>query len=74
MNHKERFLIHLEHAIIKGTSFTIEVISPDLKSPEVITNPHENLEAKKAYYEKAYDDNLCLKANADIEIIKYSYM
>lgn len=71
MNHKERFLAEMDQAIIKGTSFKIEIKSPELTSPEVITNPPENLEAKKAYYKKAYDENLCLKTNQSIEIISY---
>ena len=39
---------------------------------ELIVNPFENLQAKHDYYDKAYDDNLNLKANQDIFIVAYS--
>lgn len=41
--------------------------------PELIVNPIENFPSKKAYYEKAYDDNLRLIANPKIYIGDYHF-
>jgi hypothetical protein len=48
---------------------TILVDHPDLPEYEEISNPPENWPVKKAYYDKAYDDELRLKANTDIRIV-----
>ena len=46
--------------------------TPDMPAREIISNRFENLQAKHDYYDKAYDDNLNLKANPDIFIAAYS--
>lgn len=42
--------------------------------PEIIINPKGNFEAKLAYYKKAYNENLTLKANPNIKIIRYDFV
>jgi hypothetical protein len=37
--------------------------------PEIIINPSENFKAKLEYYQKAYDENLSLKAAKGIKIV-----
>lgn len=39
--------------------------------PEIIINPKANFKAKLTYYAKAYNNDLTLKANPDIKIVKY---
>lgn len=51
---------------------TVWIETPDMVARELIVNPFENLQAKHDYYDKAYDDNLNLKANPDIFISTYS--
>ena len=51
---------------------TVWIETPDMEEKELIVNPFENLQAKHDYYDKAYDDNLNLKANPDIFISTYS--
>lgn len=51
---------------------TVWIETPDMIARELIVNPFENLQAKHDYYDKAYDDNLNLKANPDIFISTYS--
>lgn len=46
--------------------------TPEMPAREIISNRFENLQAKHDYYNKAYDDNLNLKANPDIFIAAYS--
>lgn len=46
--------------------------TPNMPAREIISNRFENLQAKHDYYDKAYDDNLNLKANQDIFIAAYS--
>lgn len=43
------------------------------EKPEVIINPKENFEAKEAYYDKAYDDDLVLKTFAGIKIVGFEH-
>lgn len=47
----------------------IKINMPSLESPEIIINPKNNFDAKMEYYQKAYDENLRLKANPEIKII-----
>lgn len=37
---------------------------------ELITNTESNMENKFQYYLHAYDDNMCLKASPNIQIVK----
>lgn len=41
--------------------------------PEVIINEHENFDSKFAYYKKAYNDDLTLKAFDGIKIVGFTY-
>jgi hypothetical protein len=43
-------------------------------APEIIINPKENFKAKLAYYQKAYNEDLTLKANPSIKIIRYDFV
>lgn len=49
-------------------------VSVEGNTPEVIINPKENFTTKLAYYEKAYNEDLTLKANPNIKIIGYAYV
>lgn len=42
--------------------------------PEIIINPKENFEAKLAYYKRSYNNDLTLKANPSIKIIRYDFV
>lgn len=70
---KRELLEAMKKAQLSGTKskFSIIVSMPDLPEYEVITNPIENLALKSSYYERAYDDQLRLKANEEIRIIGY---
>lgn len=49
--------------------FGVAISIPDCDDYEFIINPLSNLENKMAYYEAAYDENLCLKSNKKIKIV-----
>jgi hypothetical protein len=49
-------------------------ITIDGNLPEIIINPYANIPSKLAYYEQAYNDDLTLKANNNIKIIKYDFV
>jgi hypothetical protein len=70
MSKKQQLLRYIdsaiEHGEIEGITLTIE--NPDMNLPEEIYNPIENAKYKRDYIEKAYDDELCLKANPKIKI------
>lgn len=51
------------------TAIVVAVQMPNLKSVEMIINPRENFEVKRAYYDKAYDENMCLKSFSEIKIV-----
>lgn len=53
----------------KGFEVTVSI--PLLPLPETIYNPIENLEFKRDYYIKAYDENLCLINNKEIQITNF---
>lgn len=40
---------------------------------EIIINDYSNFDYKLAYYESAYDDNLCLNHNNEIKITGFTY-
>ena len=42
--------------------------------PEIIINPKDNFEAKLAYYKNAYNEDLTLKANPKIKIVRYDFV
>ena len=51
--------------------FYIQVDSPDFEKPELIINLAENLSAKRAYYQTAYNDSLQLVNKPAIKIIAF---
>lgn len=49
--------------------FCVEIYNREMDGYEYILNTPSNLSYKSNYYDKAYDENLVLKANDNIEII-----
>ena len=62
----------VEMAIKENKSLSLLITLPDLDSPEMITNPVENLEKKLEYYKATYDDNLEHRHAYGIKIVGYS--
>ncbi|UNY40030.1 hypothetical protein KLEB273_gp082 [Bacillus phage vB_BauM_KLEB27-3] len=58
----------------EDAKFMLIVVKAEGSSPEIIINPKENFESKLAYYEKAYNDDLTLKNNPNIQIIDYHFV
>lgn len=56
------------------TGYLMVWVSVNGSLPEIIINPYANIPSKLAYYENAYDDELNLKANNTIKIIKYDFV
>lgn len=74
MNNKNMLIEKIEIAKKDKMSIAIALCMPEQKQPEIIINHYSSLDAKKEYYLKAYDDDLCLKANKDIKIIALAFM
>lgn len=74
MTVKEQFLNDIKEAFQEDDRGLLEVYieMPGMPAREKITNSFMNYQAKHDYYEKAYDDDLHLKANSDIFIAAYS--
>ena len=51
--------------------FTVLIDTENSNGYELIVNPMCNYETKRAYYDKAYDDDLILKSFSGIRIIDY---
>jgi len=51
----------------------VEVTVPNCPETEMIVNPRANFPGKKAYYEKAYNDNLELNTFNQIKIVNYTF-
>ena len=47
--------------------------APGSQKPELIINENENIDAKLAYYKKAYNEDLTLKAVNAIKIVGYAF-
>ena len=62
----------VEMAIKENKSLSLLITLPGLDSPEMITNPVENLEKKIEYYKATYGDNLEHKHAKGIKIVGYS--
>ena len=62
----------VEMAIKESKSLSLLITLPGLDSPEMITNPVENLEKKLEYYKSTYDDNLEHRHAKGIKIVGYS--
>lgn len=71
---KEEFLRYFREAKKEDDKAMIVLVeSPDLEKYEYIINDNRNIEAKLDYYDKAYNDNLELKAFNKIRIAGYVY-
>lgn len=67
---KEKFVTTFENAIRDGSKYIgVKISLVDAPEPEVIINPASNFEAKRTYYQAAYDDNMRLYHNRDIRIL-----
>lgn len=53
--------------------FMIQVKTIGCDGLETIINPIENIDAKLTYYMQAYDEDLRLKANKDIQIVNFTF-
>jgi len=51
----------------------VEIQLPDYPDVEIIYNSRANFERKQKYYSKAYNDNLEMKRNKEIKIVKYTF-
>lgn len=73
MNSKKRELIDtFNKAVEDNYGFVfVTVYIKDTPTEEIIINPIENATMKTNYYANAYDDNLKLKVNPDIEITNF---
>lgn len=69
---KKEFLRYIDLLIETGRDLVVSIKTSDLKEPELIFNPNNNLKAKRDYYENAYNDDLKLIAFNKIEITEYS--
>lgn len=53
--------------------FMVQIKTAGCSELETIINPIENVDAKINYYENAYDEDLKLKANKDIQIVNFTF-
>lgn len=72
MTRKQQFMSDFESNKDRKTLW-VSVSVPECPEPEVISNPRANFESKRAYYDRAYDDKLILKANPDIRILTWLF-
>lgn len=63
---KEKLLSIFDDALALGKGFIcVKIETEGNAAPEIIINPAENFAAKRAYYNKAYSDDLRLIAAKD---------
>ena len=62
----------MKTAITSKQSLSLLIEMPGFESPEMITNPVENLEKKLEYYKNTYDENLEHKHAKGVKIVGYS--
>lgn len=72
MNKRKEFLAAIQKAIDNGNDFAVAISNPNHPEPEVIINPHANLEYKKKYYSEAYDIELHHKHDSKVTIAEYT--
>jgi len=60
---------------IKFNAFFVEICTEmrGVKESRIILNPSENFENELAWYKKAYNENLTLKALDEIKIVGFGY-
>lgn len=71
MTNKEEFLKGFDEDF---TGVEVFISMPNCPESEMIRNPKTNFKAKKAYYEKAYDDELKLKTFPEIKITGWRFI
>lgn len=71
---KDEFLLYVGTAADKGWGIRVHINMPDLPKHEIICNPPENVHAKQAYYDEAYDDQMQLKAFKQIRIEQVDFL
>lgn len=65
---KEMFNWVFAQVLKEGADLRVQIKTPDMPEPEIIINPNANVAAKIAYYNDAYDDDMCLKRNPQIRM------
>lgn len=64
-----------ERAKLENSKYMVVFIKmPDLEKPELIINHKDNFESKINYYLKAYDKDLRLNHNKDIQIVNIAFI
>lgn len=71
MTYKEQFITELLRGL--WDEVTVSIKLPDCPVDEHIINSRANFEAKAAYYNKTYDDDLYMKAVPAIRITSYTF-
>lgn len=69
---KEIMLAEMVIAQKNKQGYFIEVLNKDSSDPELIINPPSNIADKREYYSSAYTDDLKLKNNPKISIVRHS--
>lgn len=74
MSSKEKLVEVFNDALENAAEYVYVVIKNEsLEGHELIINPKVNIDSKLKYYINAYDENLCLNVNKDIQIIIYGW-
>lgn len=55
-------------------NYMIIFVEVEGNAPEIIINPKVNFETKLTYYSKAYNEDLTLKTNSSIKIIRFDFV
>jgi hypothetical protein len=72
MNRKQKLINTFNEAVKAGFKYVyVTVRVKGTPKDEIIVNPIENAIIKSNYYANAYDDDLKLKVNQDIEITDF---
>lgn len=67
---KDVFMESMNKALEYDKGIEVWVKHPDLEDFEIIMNSKNNVQEKKKYYDKAYDEDMKLKSFPDISIVK----
>jgi hypothetical protein len=62
---------YVELGLIK---YLVLKIEGNCELPEIIVNPTQNIKQKVEYIEKAYNEDLTLKANTNIKITDFDFV
>ena len=65
----EKLEEHATKCIENNVELTVLIDMPGFESPEMITNPPENIEKKIEYYKATYDENCNHKHAKGIRIV-----